>query len=260
MIEILLCRTSIASKYGVDVAVLVNGIYCWLAKNASDGNHYHDGRYWAYASYSSIVKWFSPLWSLDQVKRLVSKCRESGILLIGNYNDDKVDRTNWYSLSDEIFDIYGENFDDNEVVRNRTLHSAKSPDALGEIARCNIMNNNNIIPPKAPQGGRRVREPKEKADWKPDRFERLWQFYPHDKRGNKQKAISAWDKLKPDDALIAKMGRDLSLLLDTIWADVGTPHVSTFLNGRRWEDAENVETRSQVGTVERTDSGVTGWI
>lgn len=117
-----------------------------------------------------------------------------------------------------------------------------------------------IDPPKAPQGGRCTREPKEKADWKPDRFERLWQFYPHDKRGNKQKAISAWDKLKPDDALIAKMGRDLSLLLDTIWADVGTPHVSTFLNGRRWEDAANVETRSRIGTSERTDSGVTGWI
>lgn len=116
------------------------------------------------------------------------------------------------------------------------------------------------IPPKAPQGGRRAKETKTKADWKPERFEGLWQFYPHDKRGNRQKAIAAWDKLKPDDALIAKMGKGLELLLATIWSEVGTPHVSTFLNQRRWEDADNVDPRSRIGTGERLDSGVTGWI
>lgn len=116
-----------------------------------------------------------------------------------------------------------------------------------------------IYPPKAPQGGRCAKEPKKKADWKPKRFEGLWQFYPHDKRGNRQKAIAAWDKLKPDDALIAEMGRSLELLLATLWSEVGTPHVSTFLNGCRWEDAANVEWRSQSGTSGNTD-GVTGWL
>lgn len=114
-----------------------------------------------------------------------------------------------------------------------------------------------IYPPKAPLGA--ARAVKSRPDWKPERFEGLWQFYPHDKRGNKQKAIAAWDKLKPDDALIAEMGRSLELLLATLWSEVGTPHVSTFLNGHRWEDAANVEPRFRSGTGMDLN-GVTGWL
>lgn len=110
--------------------------------------------------------------------------------------------------------------------------------------------NNNItkeelnIPPIVPQGGRRAKgEPKERPDWRPDRFAGLWDYYPHDKRGNKQKAIAAWDKLKASDQLIDDIGRRLKVLVGTeSWKEgVGIPHVSTFLNQRRWEDADNYD-------------------
>lgn len=100
------------------------------------------------------------------------------------------------------------------------------------------------IPPIVPQGGRRKKdEPKRQPDWKPERFAGLWGYYPHDKRGNKQKAIAAWDKLKPSDDLINDIGRRLKLLMasESWQAGVGIPHVSTFLNQRRWEDADNLD-------------------
>ena len=52
-------------------------------------------------------------------------------------------------------------------------------------------------------------------------------------------AVRAWDKLKPDDALIETIGRALQVLkASPAWRDgVGIPYASTFLNGRRWEDA-----------------------
>lgn len=52
-------------------------------------------------------------------------------------------------------------------------------------------------------------------------------------------AVRAWDKLKPDDALIETIGRALQTLkASEAWREgYGIPYASTFLNQRRWEDA-----------------------
>ena len=104
--------------------------------------------------------------------------------------------------------------------------------------------NSNNIPPKAPQGGQRgKREPKETADWKPERFEAFWKFYRKNVRGeDRQSAIRAWDKLRPDDALIARIGRALEkqVASESWQAGYGKPYASTYLNRRRWEDVEGL--------------------
>ena len=85
-------------------------------------------------------------------------------------------------------------------------------------------------PPKAPQGAASV------PSWKPERFAGLWDYYP--RHTSKQAAAKAWDKLKPSDELIAQMGR--ALRRQKAWDEwqrgIGIPHLSTYLNQRRWED------------------------
>ena len=87
--------------------------------------------------------------------------------------------------------------------------------------------------------------------WRRDRFDGLWNYYPHDKRGSKQRAIKAWDNLKPDDGEIDNIARGLQYLMGTDeWQrGIGIPHVSTFLNNRFWEDA--------LELLEEEDDG--GW-
>ena len=96
--------------------------------------------------------------------------------------------------------------------------------------------------------------PKEAPDWKPDRFEGLWQYYPHVYRGNRQRAIAAWDKLRPSDDLIAEIGHCLKrLMASDRWQEgTGIPHVSTFLNpaNERWKDAYNLTDRRGGGSRE----------
>ena len=74
--------------------------------------------------------------------------------------------------------------------------------------------------------------------WKPERFAAFWSYYPRGE--NKQRAVKAWDKLKPDDTLIATMGRALAKQkASPDWQrGIGIPHASTWLNGRRWEDEQ----------------------
>ena len=98
-----------------------------------------------------------------------------------------------------------------------------------------------IVPPKG-DGARKPKkarqEPKRAPDWKPERFDGFWKFYPRGE--NKQGAIRAWDKLQPDDGLIAEMGRALQRQMQRPdWQQgVGIPYASTWLNQRRWEDEE----------------------
>ena len=94
---------------------------------------------------------------------------------------------------------------------------------------------------------RKRHECKETADWKPERFEAFWTFYRLNVRPeNRQGAIRAWDKLQPDDLLIARIGRALEKqIVSESWkAGYGKPHASTYLNGRRWEDVEGLPVQS----------------
>lgn len=100
-------------------------------------------------------------------------------------------------------------------------------------------------PPKAPQGAESA------PVWKPDRFAGLWDYYP--RHTSKQAAVKAWDKLRPSDELIAKIGK--ALRRQKAWDEwqrgVGIPYLSTYLNQRRWED----ELSDPAAPVEGTAAG-----
>lgn len=107
------------------------------------------------------------------------------------------------------------------------------------------------IPPNPPKGGRRAH--KDAPDWMPDRFAGFWAYYPPKGRKDKQAAIRAWDKLRPDDALIAAIGRALRMLkASEDWQrGVGIPYAATFLNGERWHDADSLpEVHASSGSEE----------
>ena len=74
-------------------------------------------------------------------------------------------------------------------------------------------------------------------------FATIWQVYP--RRENRQGALRAWAKLRPDDALQAEILARIRLLLERpAWTTARysadgrdtVPHLATWLNARRWED------------------------
>lgn len=124
---------------------------------------------------------------------------------------------------------------ENPSSENRTQQNKKEQNKKEQ-------NNHPIVPPeenKSRRTKRKQSEPKKAPDWKPDRFEAFWQAYPCGK--SKQAAIKAWDKLRPDDALLEQMARGLKRAMQSRqWQEgIGIPYASTWLNGRRWEDEED---------------------
>jgi hypothetical protein len=93
----------VASKYGVDSAIMIQNLAFWIKTNASEGRNFYDGRYWTYNSVRSFEKLF-PFWSYKIIRRILENLLKSGVLIAGNYNENTYDRTNWYALSDQLIE------------------------------------------------------------------------------------------------------------------------------------------------------------
>ena len=79
---------------------------------------------------------------------------------------------------------------------------------------------------------------------------------------NKQAAMDAWDRLQPDDALIATIGKALRRQLATpAWKrGIGIPMASTYLNKARWTDAEDLPEPGEDAAAEPEEGGKIRWI
>lgn len=187
-------------------------------------------------------------WSSKSVTRLVSALREQGYIDVDMMATKDGAQRRIYA---GVYPGGLRNFAEEGVRKIVRGVSAKlsTPHIIDKNNACNNT-------PLTPQGGKCVqkRVHKDAPDWKPERFAGLWSYYPRKGRKNKQRAIAAWDKLRPDDALIDQIARSLARLKATEeWQrDIGIPHVATFLNGERWHDADELDPPDGAGTEEVT--------
>lgn len=93
----LLVLPALAVEVGLNEAIVLQQIHYWLSKS----KHEHDGRTWIYNSINEWCKQF-PFWSEKTIRRTLSSLEKQGILLKGNYNKLKIDRTLWYSIDYEV--------------------------------------------------------------------------------------------------------------------------------------------------------------
>ena len=254
-------RMDLAVKYGADVAIFVHNIVYWVEKNAANRKNYYEGRYWTYNSMRALSELY-PLWSRDQIKRLVKKCSDLGVILTGNFNEEKNDRVKWYTPSDEILALYGlERYSPNPGAKppnggaDSPHGGAESPQPLGEIAQPlpsiyqEYNNNPPIVPPQGDRPKERKRKTKSAPEWQPERFEKFWAAYPRDE--DRAKAVEQWDALPRNTALMEQHGNDPDKLLDEIarglqrhlacdeWKkDVGIPYAFRWLRDRRWREKQ----------------------
>lgn len=95
----------VAKVYGVDEAIMLNNIRFWILKNKANHKHFYEGKYWTYNSMRAFQTLF-PYWTHRQIERILGKLIESGALIKGCFNENKLDRTAWYTLTEEAENIF----------------------------------------------------------------------------------------------------------------------------------------------------------
>lgn len=93
----LVIDVKLAKVIGLNEAIVLQQVNYWL-----HGRHAKkiDGRLW---TYNSMKKWHEQFsfWSLNTMKRAFSSLEEDGLLVVGNYNKYKFDKTKWYSIDED---------------------------------------------------------------------------------------------------------------------------------------------------------------
>ncbi|WP_052249832.1 hypothetical protein [Tateyamaria sp. ANG-S1] len=91
----------IAMLVGVNAAVVYRNLVFWVRHNETNRRNFHEGRYWTYNSLSAFDKKF-PYLTAKQIRTALDKLVEAGLILKGNFAQDKFKRANWYALGEPI--------------------------------------------------------------------------------------------------------------------------------------------------------------
>jgi hypothetical protein len=97
-----------AQKFGVNEAIFLQNIIFWLRQNKANNKNFFDGKFWTYNSQNAYTKLF-PFWTESQIKRIIKSLIDKKVIIIGHYNENKYNHTNWYALVDE-------SMIDNEII------------------------------------------------------------------------------------------------------------------------------------------------
>lgn len=103
------CYVDDAVKYGPSQALFLWNLKFWIDLNKDkdaekedivEKKHTHEGRTWTYNTLNAYASHL-PYFSRYQIKRMIDKLVKEGVILKGNYNITKYDRTLWLAFVNE---------------------------------------------------------------------------------------------------------------------------------------------------------------
>jgi hypothetical protein len=99
----LLVMPQLAVKIGLNESIILQQIHYWNEINKKAKHNLKDGYYWTFNSYNDWMNQF-PFWSVSTIKRSIHKLESIGLIVCGNYNKLKIDRTKWYRIRYEVLE------------------------------------------------------------------------------------------------------------------------------------------------------------
>jgi len=102
----LIINTELAECIGLNEAIILQQVHYWIETNKKHKRNHRDGRCWMFNTLDQWQEQF-PFWSMSTIKRTIASLKNKHLLITGNYNKMKLDRTIWYSIDYER--LYAEN-------------------------------------------------------------------------------------------------------------------------------------------------------
>ena len=127
-------NSNIATKYGVNCAILLQNIYFWIEENRKSNRNFQKGRFWTYNSIKAFTEQF-PFMTQGQIRSALKLMKDEELILTANFNSS-CDRTLWYTITEKALNIMNnvlvdenqEDFlnQDEEYIIERNSNSSES--------------------------------------------------------------------------------------------------------------------------------------
>jgi hypothetical protein len=183
---------ALAVAYGTNESLFLTNLCFWIEKNKANRAHFHKGRYWVYNTMEAWAELF-PYFSKDQIRHLIDKLKRKKILLVGTFNRTRYDRTQWYSVSDDVLSLYASG-----NIPEKTVKPEEKPIRPG-----GQMDVADLPHPSAPQGEWMWDFSHIEAGDLPDRSGKFPTPIPYIKPDDKQADAAAPKKEKEQEATAA---------------------------------------------------------
>ncbi|MCH5139064.1 primosomal replication protein N, partial [Clostridiaceae bacterium UIB06] len=118
--NLMVFQPKIAKLLGISEAIILNQIHYWLEKK----KNIIDGRPWVYNTYENWQEQICFL-SVSTIKKAIKKMESMGIVIAGNFNRSKVDKTKWYTID---YDVLGKLY---EAENDKEKDEEISKDKIG---------------------------------------------------------------------------------------------------------------------------------
>jgi hypothetical protein len=99
----LLVYPTLACKVGLSESIILQQIHYWIGINEKQNQNKRDEYYWTYNSYEQWQKQF-PFWHINTIKNAITNLEKSGLIVSGDYNSLKIDRTKWYRIDHKVLE------------------------------------------------------------------------------------------------------------------------------------------------------------
>lgn len=107
-------NAKIAVDFNINISIFVQELAQWSFYNLASKRHIHDGYVWTWNSLEAYEKIF-PYWSRRQLETLINSAVKMDLVIKGNYNKNKYDRTCWYALTWKGLSYFPELHDDDSI-------------------------------------------------------------------------------------------------------------------------------------------------
>jgi hypothetical protein len=96
---------NLAKDFSVYIALFLGHLDHWTFKNLANKKNIHDGLCWTYDTLEAMGDIF-PYFSRRQRERIINTAVKEGLVIRGNYNKNKYDRTVWYALTPKAYHYF----------------------------------------------------------------------------------------------------------------------------------------------------------
>lgn len=239
----------IAKEYGIPEAVLLHNIAFWEKQNRLNQHNFFAGRYWSYNTIKAYEGLFDFM-STATIKRALKHLKDEGLILTGNFNNDRFNHTNYYTLSDKGMSIL-----QNCAIRLDHFEPIESSNLSLSIFNNNTNSTDkNITDKNIPP----IMSPEETL------FEQFWEVYPKCFRKTNKKGCKArFIKIKNLKEIFPDIISSLEMQKRSKqWNDQDgqfIPAPLTWINQERWTVTDD-RTELQQKIDEATEQNIEGFL
>lgn len=166
-VQMLRLNPSLAKEIGLNESIVFLQIQFWI----KGSNNVRDGQRWTYQTLEKMHSDAFPFLSVPTIDRVIHSLVSKGLIVVGNYNARKSDRTRWFALNVENARKLSA-----IIISQNEKPFLKTINAFDQNEK-SISQNETALPKDFPKTSHEIKSPAPQEDEKPSNYDEPYEIF-----------------------------------------------------------------------------------